>query len=82
MNSIRHHTNDEIRLMLNRFDEVSNKDNTSVDWQSTSIELKCNCGCVKVEHFNVPVNTLCKRYFIRLCPKHEIKLNHATTKQI
>ena len=54
MNSVTFNTDEQVQMLLDRFDEVSNKDNTAIVPLSTSIQFKCKCGCEKVQHFAGP----------------------------
>lgn len=74
MNSVANNTDEEVQKMLDKFDEVSNRNNTKITQLSTSIQFECDCGCIKVQHFASPFHRLCEKYYIELCEQHEIKL--------
>lgn len=64
----------QIEKKLEKFDEVSNKDNTEISVQQTSIVFKCDCGCIKMEHFTAKRDELDKRFYVNLCRQHENEL--------
>ena len=64
---------EKVQQMLDRFNEVSNGDNTTIKRYGMSIMMRCDCGCEKVEHYNVPTSNLQERFYVELCPKHELK---------
>lgn len=78
MNSVTFNTDEQVQMLLDRFDEVSNKDNTAIVPLSTSIQFKCKCGCEKIQHFAGPFHKKHERYFVELCPKHELDKNTLT----
>ena len=74
MNSVTFNTDEQVQMLLDRFDEVSNKDNTAIVPLSTSIQFKCKCGCEKVQHFAGPFQRKHERYFVELCPEHKLDI--------
>lgn len=76
MDSITYHSDEQVQAMLDKFDEVSTSDNTAITGSSQSIIFDCDCGCQKVEYFYGPLHKKCEKYFVRLCQKHEIKIDH------
>lgn len=78
MNSIQYHSDEQVQAMLDKFNEVSNKDNTKITPLSTSIQFVCDCGCQMVKHFSGPFYKKCERYYVNLCHEHEITLNNET----
>lgn len=75
MNSVSYHSDEQVQAMLDRFDKVSYKNKTTVITHSTSIEFRCECGCMKVEHFAVSCKVPYKHYYVELCSQHSIKLD-------
>lgn len=76
MNSVAYHSDEQVQAMLDKFNEVSNKDNTKINPLSTSIQFVCDCGCQMVEHFCGPFYKKCERYYVNLCHKHKITFSN------
>ncbi len=72
MNSTTYNKDNEVQMMLDRFDQVSTKDNTTIIPLSTSIKFMCKCGCMKVEHFAGPFYKKHEKYFVKLCDNHKL----------
>lgn len=76
MNSVSYHSDEQVQAMLDKFEQISNKDNTKITPLSTLIQLVCDCGCQMVEHFSGPFFKKCERYYVNLCHKHEITFSN------
>ena len=74
MNAQKYVAMTRIEKLLEKFDEISNKDNTEISVQQTSIVFKCNCGCTKMEHFSASREEPDKRFYVSLCKQHEKEL--------
>jgi hypothetical protein len=72
MNSTTYNRDNEVQMMLDKFDQVSTKDNTTIIALSTSIQFKCKCGCMKVEQFAGPFHKKHEKYFVELCDNHKL----------
>ena len=78
MNSATYNSDEQVQAMLDKFNEISNKDNTKITPLSTSIQFVCNCGCQMVEHFSGPFYKKNEKYYVNLCHKHEITFSNDT----
>lgn len=60
--------------LLRRFEEISPRENVKdISALSTSIVIKCKCGCCHIEHFNVPMAAQhYQRHYVELCERHAI----------
>lgn len=57
---------------LERFEKIATKDNVeSITPLSTSIQIKCKCGCTHVEHIFISLDAPhYLRHFVELCEEH------------
>lgn len=60
------------KKFLERFEKIATKDNVeSIVPLSTSIQIKCKCGCIHVEHIFISLDAPhYLRHFVELCKKH------------
>lgn len=62
--------------LLARFEEIATKENVeSIKPLSMSIQIKCKCGCMHVEHFAFDKSqnpSHYQRHFVELCDKHKL----------
>lgn len=66
------HNSEEMLKAFESVDTANNVEDMSV--LGTSIHIKLKCGCVHIEHFNVPPHALhYQRHYIELCDKHAMK---------